>query len=188
MPSEHFDVLIVGAGLSGIAAAHHLRQKCPSKTFLILESRARIGGTWDLFRYPGVRSDSDMFTMAYAFRPWQTAKSISAGQLIREYISDTAREEGIDERIRFHHRVVRAAWSSREMRWTVEAEYEPPDGRAETLTLTCNFLMSCAGYFKYSSGHEPNFPGRDRFKGAIVHPQAWPQDLDYAGRRVVVIG
>ncbi len=188
MPVEHFDVLIVGAGLSGVAAAHHLCQKCPSKTFLILESRARIGGTWDLFRYPGVRSDSDMFTMAYAFRPWQTPKSISDGHLIREYISDTAREEGIDEHIRFHHQVVRADWSSQDARWTVEVAHKRPDGSEEAVTLTCTFLFSCAGYYNYSSGHAPELRGRDRFKGTIIHPQAWPQDLDYSGRRVVIIG
>src|SRR5262249_11455004 len=161
MPPEHFDVLIVGAGLSGIAAAHHLRRKCPSKTFVILENRTRIGGTWDLFRYPGVRSDSDMFTMAYAFRPWLTPKSISEGHLIREYISDTARDEGIDAHIRFHHQVVRANWSSRDARWTVEAAHTRPDGSEETVTLTCNFLLSCAGYYKYSSGHTPELHGRD---------------------------
>src|SRR5262245_12929171 len=188
MAFEHFDVLIVGAGLSGMAAAHYLRQTCPSKTFLILESRARIGGTWDLFRYPGVRSDSDMFTMAYAFRPWQIPKSISDGHLIRQYISDTAREEETDGHIRFHHQVVRADWSSQDARWTVEAAHRRPDGREETVTLTSNFLFSCAGYYKYSSGYEPELSGRDRFKGTIVHPQAWPQDLDCSGRRVVVIG
>jgi cation diffusion facilitator CzcD-associated flavoprotein CzcO len=188
MQCEHFDVLIVGAGLSGIGAAHHLRQRCPSKTFVILENRTRIGGTWDLFRYPGIRSDSDMFTMAYAFRPWRTPKSISDGHLIREYISETARAEGIDRHIRFHHRVVRADWSSEDARWTVEAAYKRSDGSEEAVTLTCNFLFSCAGYYKYSSGHAPEFRGREHFKGTVVHPQAWPQDLDYSRRRVIVIG
>jgi monooxygenase len=188
MPFEHFDVLIVGAGLSGIDAAHHLREKCPNKTFVILENRAGIGGTWDLFRYPGVRSDSDMFTMAYAFRPWGNPKSISDGHLIREYISDTAREEGIDQHIRFHHDVVRAEWSSRDARWTVDALRKLPDGREEAVTVTCNFLFSCAGYYKYSTGYAPEFPGSERFMGTIVHPQAWPQDLHYSGKRVVVIG
>ena len=185
---EHFDVLIVGAGLSGIDAAHHLRAKCPNKTFVILENRAAIGGTWDLFRYPGIRSDSDMFTMAYAFRPWKTPKSISDGNLIRQYISDTASEEGIDRHIRFHHRVVRAEWSSYDARWKVDVLRKLPDGREDTITLTCNFLFSCAGYYRYSSGYTPEFPGLQRFKGTIVHPQGWPQDLDYSGKCVVVVG
>jgi monooxygenase len=185
---EHFDILIVGAGLSGIAAAHHLREECPNKTFVILENRAAIGGTWDLFRYPGVRSDSDMFTMAYAFRPWTSPKAISDGHLIREYITDTARQEGIDKHIRFHHKVVGAKWSSEHARWTVEASRKLPDGREEPVTVTCNFLFSCAGYYRYSSGYTPEFPGREHFKGAIVHPQAWPEDLNYSGKRVVVIG
>src|SRR2546422_2856897 len=188
MPFEHFDVLIVGAGLSGIDAAHHLREKCPTKTFVILESRAAIGGTWDLFRYPGVRSDSDMLTMAYAFRPWGNPKSISDGHSIREYICDTAREEGIDKHIRFQHQVVRAEWRSQDARWKVEAWRKLPDGRREAVTITCNFLFSCAGYYKYAAGYTPEFPGRERFKGTIVHPQAWPQGLNYAGKRVVVIG
>ena len=188
MPFEHFDVLIVGAGLSGISAAHHLRETCPNKTFVILEGRAAIGGTWDLFRYPGVRSDSDMLTMAYAFRPWGNPKSISDGHSIREYICDTAREEGIDKHIRFQHHVVRAEWRSQDARWKVEAWRKLPDGRREAVTITCNFLFSCAGYYKYAAGYTPEFPGRERFKGTIVHPQAWPQGLNYAGKRVVVIG
>ncbi len=188
MPFEHFDVLIVGAGLSGIDAAHHLREKCPTKTFVILESRAAIGGTWDLFRYPGVRSDSDMLTMGYAFRPWKNPKAISDGHSIRQYISDAAREEGIDKHIRFHHKVVRAEWSSQDARWKVEASRHLPDGREEAVTITCNFLFSCAGYYKYSAGYTPEFPGRERFEGTIVHPQAWPGDLNYSGKRVVVIG
>jgi len=188
MPVEHVDVLIVGAGLSGIGAAHHLRRTCPGKRFVILENRGAIGGTWDLFRYPGVRSDSDMFTMAYAFRPWSNPRAISDGHLIRDYIAETARAEGIDRHIRFHHRVVRADWSSQDARWTIEAVRTQPDGREEAITLTCGFLYSCAGYYRYSSGYTPAFRGRERFTGTIVHPQAWPQDLDYASKRVVVIG
>jgi cation diffusion facilitator CzcD-associated flavoprotein CzcO len=187
-PSEHFDVLIVGAGLSGISAAHHLRKKCPNKTFVILENRASIGGTWDLFRYPGVRSDSDMLTMAYAFRPWKNPKAISDGHSILQYITETAREAGIAEHIRFHHRVLRAEWSTKNAHWKVEASRKLADGRQESVTITCNFLFSCAGYYKYSAGYTPEFPGRDRFKGTIVHPQAWPQELNYSGKRVVVIG
>src|SRR6267378_4632194 len=165
MPFEHFDVLIVGAGLSGIDAAHHLRETCPNKTFVILEGRAAIGGTWDLFRYPGVRSDSDMLTMGYAFRPWKNPKAISDGHSIRQYISDAAREEGIDKHIRFHHKVVRAEWSSQDARWKVEASRHLPDGREEAVTIICNFLFSCAGYYKYSAGYTPEFPGRERFEG-----------------------
>src|SRR5262245_54190557 len=146
MPFEHFDVLIVGAGLSGIDAAHHLRKSCPDKTFIILENRGAIGGTWDLFRYPGVRSDSDMLTMAYGFRPWRNPKSISDGDSIRQYISDTARDEGIDRHIRFHHKVIQAEWSSEDARWQVDASRKRTDGREETVTITCNFLCSCAGY------------------------------------------
>src|SRR5262245_10506747 len=188
MPFEHFDVLIVGAGLSGIDAAHHLREKCPNKTFVILENRAAIGGTWDLFRYPGVRSDSDMLTMAYRFRPWRNPKAISDGHLIREYISETAREEGVDRHIRFNHEVIRANWSSQDARWKVEASHKLPGGGAEAVTISCSFLFSCAGYYRYSDGYTPEFPGRERFKGTIVHPQAWPEDLHYSGKRVVVIG
>src|SRR5690242_16933235 len=182
---EYFDILIVGAGLSGIAAAHHLREECPKKTFVILENRAAIGGTWDLFRYPGIRSDSDMFTMAYAFRPWRNTKSISDGSLIRQYIFDTAREERIDRHIRFHHRVIRAEWSSRDAHWQITAVRTLTGGGEELVTITCNFLFSCAGYYKYSSGYTPEFHGRERFTGVIVHPQNWPEDLDYAGKRVV---
>ena len=186
--AEHFDVLIMGAGLSGIDAAHHLQQFCPKKTYVILEQRERIGGTWDLFRYPGIRSDSDMLTMGYSFRPWLGKKAIAPGDDIRDYITATAREEGIDRHIQFRHRIARAAWSSADGRWTVESVRQSPDGREEAVTLTCNFLFSCAGYYRYSAGYTPEFPGSDRFTGRIVHPQAWPQDLDYTGKRVVVIG
>ena len=188
MTLEHFDVLIMGAGLSGIGAAHHLQKLCPSKSYVILDQRERIGGTWDLFRYPGVRSDSDMLTMSYSFRPWTHPTAISPGSDIREYITATARDEGIDRNIRFGHRIKAAAWSSQEAKWTVGAVRTWPDGREETTTLTCSFLFSCAGYYRYSAGYSPEFPGAARFQGRLVHPQAWPQDLDYAGKRVVIIG
>ncbi len=244
---EHFDVLIIGAGLSGIDAAHHLQKLCSGKSYLILEQRERIGGTWDLFRYPGIRSDSDMLTMGYSFRPWTLPKAISPGEDIREYITATARDEGIDRHIRFRHQIKRASWSSEEARWTVYAEVAEPTGvedspaansanqtisaasggasghvdssgngtaagAAETaavannsggfepneVTYTCNFLFSCAGYYRYSAGYLPEFPNAGRFQGRMIHPQAWPaevsadgktqENLAYAGKRVLVIG
>jgi cation diffusion facilitator CzcD-associated flavoprotein CzcO len=188
MPLEHFDVLIMGAGLSGIDAGHYLQKRCPSKSYVILEQRERIGGTWDLFRYPGIRSDSDMLTMGYSFRPWTSSKAISPGGDIREYIEATARDEGIDRHIRFRHRVECAYWSSETAKWTVNAVRTLPGGQNEPVTLTCNFLFSCAGYYRYSSGHLPDFPDAKRFQGRLVHPQAWPEDLDYAGKHVVIIG
>jgi cation diffusion facilitator CzcD-associated flavoprotein CzcO len=188
MTQEHFDVAIMGAGLSGIGAAHHLQKLCPKKSYVILEQREQIGGTWDLFRYPGIRSDSDMLTMGYSFRPWTNPKAISPGKDIREYITDTARDEGIDRHIRFGHQIKRAAWSTAEAKWTVSAVRKLADGRDESVTLTCNFLLSCAGYYRYSAGYLPEFPDAARFRGRIVHPQAWPEDLDYAGKRVAVIG
>jgi len=188
MGPEHFDVLIMGAGLSGIDAAYHLQKFCPNKSYVIVEQRERIGGTWDLFRYPGVRSDSDMFTMGFSFRPWTDPKAIAPGEDIRNYITATARDEGIDRHIRFRHRVERASWSSREAMWTVQVVRQAPDGREELATLTCNFLFSCAGYFRYQAGYLPAFPDIGRFKGRVVHPQAWPEDLDYSGKRVIIIG
>ncbi|MCW2951458.1 MAG: flavin-binding family monooxygenase [Conexibacter sp.] len=185
MELEHLDVLIVGAGLSGIGAARHLQDDCPGKSFAILEGRGASGGTWDLFRYPGIRSDSDMFTLGYAFRPWEEAKAIADGPTILRYIRDTAREHGIDRRIRFGHRVLRAAWSSTEARWTVEVERTDS---GETLELTCGFLFGNTGYYRYDEGYTPDFEGTDRFAGQIVHPQHWPEDLDCTGKRVVVIG
>ena len=178
-------MLIVGAGLSGIGAAVHLRRRCPDHRVAILEGRARSGGTWDLFRYPGVRSDSDMFTLGYAFRPWVGAKAIADGPAILSYLRETAREHGIEPLIRHRHRVTAAAWSSAEARWTVEVERD--DGAAP-LRLSCGFLFLCSGYYRFDHGHEPDFPGRERFVGRIVHPQHWPDDIDWSGRRVLVIG
>jgi monooxygenase len=185
VPPEHFDVLIVGAGLSGIGAACHLSEKRPGTSFAILESRAALGGTWELFRYPGIRSDSDMFTLGYSFRPWDDGQAIADGPSILRYIEETAREYGVDEHIRYHHRVVRAEWSSEETRWRVEVER---GDTGETVELTCGFLFSCAGYYRYEQGYLPRFEGLERFNGTLVHPQHWPDDLDYAGKRVVVIG
>jgi cation diffusion facilitator CzcD-associated flavoprotein CzcO len=183
--AEHVDVLVVGAGLSGIGAGCHLTMKCPDKTFAILESRDAIGGTWDLFRYPGIRSDSDMFTLGFPFRPWPEPKAIADGPSILSYIKDTAREYGVDSKIRYHHRVVRSSWSSDDAQWTVDVERTDT---GETAQFTCNFLFMCAGYYRYDEGFTPEFPGRDRFQGPIIHPQHWPEDLDYAEKRIVVIG
>jgi monooxygenase len=185
---EYFDVLIMGAGLSGVDAAHHLQTLCPAKSYVILEQRERIGGTWDLFRYPGIRSDSDMLTMGYSFRPWTRPQSISPGGDIREYIESTAREEGMLPHIRFRHAIRRASWSSEDAQWTVEAVRTLAGGAEEAVTIRCNFLFCCAGYYRYSSGYLPDFAGIDRFQGRIVHPQAWPEDLDYSGKRVLIVG
>ncbi|MGR6327540.1 flavin-containing monooxygenase [Sphingomonas sp. XXL09] len=182
--AEHFNVVIVGAGLSGIGQAYHLQRDCPDQTFTILEGRGAIGGTWDLFRYPGVRSDSDMHTLGFAFQPWTAAKAIADGPSIRRYIKDTARTHGIDRHIRFGHRVIAADWSDETACWTVDVE--GPDG-AE-LRFRCNFLCLCSGYYNYARGHAPAFAGQEQFAGTIVHPQFWPETLDYAGKRVVVIG
>ena len=184
MADELVDVLIVGAGLSGIGAACHLKRLCPSRSVAIVEGRQALGGTWDLFRYPGIRSDSDMYTLGYSFRPWTGEKSIADGPEILQYLRDTARENGIDRQIRYGHRVRRAAWSSAEARWSVEIER---DG-GEVVHLQAAFLLMCGGYYDYDQGHTPAFPGRERFKGRVVHPQHWRDDIDYAGQRVVVIG
>jgi monooxygenase len=182
---EHLDVLVVGAGLSGIGAGHYLQTDCPWATYAIFEARDAIGGTWDLFRYPGIRSDSDMFTLGYRFRPWDGEKAIADGPSILQYIKDTAAEEGIDKHIRFHHRIVKADWSTDEARWHITAERTDT---GETIELTAGFLFSCSGYYRYDRGYQPEFPGMDRYQGTVVHPQAWPEDLDYARKRVVVIG
>ena len=182
---EHFDVLIVGAGLSGIGAAAHLQDRLPRKSFALLEAREASGGTWDLFRYPGIRSDSDMHTLGYRFRPWTAAKAIADGPSILDYIRDTARERGIDRHIRYRHKVERAEWSSADACWTVRARRLDTD---ETVELTCHFLFICGGYYDYAQPYLPEFAGVERFKGEFFHAQHWPDDLDYTGKRVVVIG
>lgn len=184
---EHLDVLVVGAGLSGVAAGHHLQETCPWASYAIFEGRGAVGGTWDLFRYPGIRSDSDMFTLGYPFRPWQDPQAIADGGPILDYITETAAEEGIDRHIRFHHRVVSLDWRSDESRWHVVAEVGPGED-AKRVELTCGFVMSCTGYYRYDHGYTPDFAGMDRYLGHLVHPQLWPEGLDYEGRSVVVIG
>jgi len=182
---EQVDVLVVGAGISGISAAFHLQRHCPDRTFAIVEAREALGGTWDLFRYPGVRSDSDMHTLGFSFRPWTDPKAIATGPAILEYLGATAREHGIDQRIRFGQRVVRADWSTPDAAWTVQLRREA-DGT--TTTIRCGFLFMCSGYYDCAQGHRPEFPGQASFGGRVVHPQHWPADLDPTGRRVVVIG
>ena len=182
---EHFDVLVVGAGLSGIGAGYHLQANSRNKTYAILEGRETIGGTWDLFRYPGIRSDSDMYTLGYSFKPWREAKAIADGPSILNYVRETAQANGIDKQIRYGHQVKRASWSSEDAVWTVEAEVGPDKG---PVSLTCGFLFMCSGYYDYAGGYQPEFPGMASFKGPFIHPQHWPKDLDYKGKRVVVIG
>ncbi|KAA0085425.1 NAD(P)/FAD-dependent oxidoreductase [Mycolicibacterium sp. P9-64] len=181
--SEHLDVLIVGAGISGISAAWHLQDRSPSKTYAILERREGMGGTWDLFKYPGIRSDSDMFTLGFRFKPWTSAKAIADGPSILNYIKEAAAENGIDKNIRYNHQVTAAEWSDADNRWTVTV-----NTGAEEKTLTASFLFATTGYYNYDQGYTPTFPGSDDFAGTIVHPQHWPEDLDYAGKKVVVIG
>src|SRR3954471_7823380 len=185
MDAVHVDVLIVGAGLSGVGAACHLENESPGRSYAILEARDAIGGTWDLFRYPGIRSDSDMFTLGYDFRPWEEGKAIADGPAIRNYIRSTARDHDVEWHIRFNHRVVRADWSSETARWLVDAERTDT---GERVRISCSFLYGCTGYYRYDEGYLPNFEGRERFPGPVVHPQHWPDGLDYEGKRVVVIG
>lgn len=188
---NHFDMIIIGAGLSGIGAACHLQLKHPNKTYKIVESRERMGGTWDLFRYPGIRSDSDMHTLGYSFKPWLKAKSIADGPAIRDYIKESAAEYGVDQHIHYQRKVVAASWDSATAKWTLTLESTAAcenQQQPETETLTCNFVYSCTGYYRYDKGYTPDFPGADQFKGQIIHPQLWPDDLDYSGKRVVVIG
>lgn len=185
MSTEHFDIVIVGAGLSGIAAAYYLQLNCPSKNYIILEGRDSMGGTWDFFRYPGIRSDSDMYTLGYSFKPWPKAKTIADGPSILTYIQETASENGIDDCIRYSLLVNKATWSSDRAVWTVETECKKT---AQTLLFSCNFLLMCSGYYSYKEGYTPKFKGMESFKGEIVHPQNWPENLNYRGKKVVVIG
>jgi len=184
MVDEVVDVLIVGAGISGIGAACHLQRHCPDRRYAIIEAREHLGGTWDLFRYPGVRSDSDMHTLGYSFRPWRGEKAIAEGATILQYLEDTAREHGLDRQIRYGHRLTRAAWSTDEALWTATVARDD----AEPLTIRARFLLMCGGYYDYAAGHQPDFPGLERFRGRLVHPQHWGEDIDWAGKRIVVIG
>ncbi|MFT4518184.1 MAG: monooxygenase [Halioglobus sp.] len=179
------DVLIVGAGLSGIGAARHLQRECPERTFALLESRQSLGGTWDLFRYPGIRSDSDMYTLGYSFKPWLVSKSLADGPAILNYLRETATETGVDKYIRYGHKVVSASWSSESATWTVLVQC---GDSGETQEFTCNFVMMCCGYYDYEKGYTPDFDGRDDFSGQVIHAQHWPQELDYKDKNVVVIG
>ncbi|MAG65874.1 MAG: FAD-containing monooxygenase EthA [Pseudomonadales bacterium] len=182
------DVLIIGAGLSGIGAAHALSEKCPDKRYLILERRQSIGGTWDLFRYPGIRSDSDMYTLSYSYKPWSNRKAIADGPDIKRYIEEIAEDSGAIHNIRFQRRVVSANWLSETSRWQVVAKATDASGAEHEEHYEARFLFSCSGYYSYDEGYRPTFPNEQNFKGQIIHPQFWPEDLDYAGKRVVVIG
>ncbi len=184
-PVEHLDVVIVGAGISGIGAAYYLQRDHPQRSFALLEARGATGGTWDLFRYPGIRSDSDLHTFGYEFKPWRDARSIAEADRILAYLRETAAEHGIDGKVRFHTKVLAASWSSEDARWTVEVEHTDTGARS---TLTAGWVLAAGGYYRYDEGFTPVFEGRERFRGEIVHPQAWPEDLDHAGKRVVVIG
>jgi len=185
MTSEHVDVVVVGAGLSGIGAGYHLKTMSPDRSYVILEGRDGLGGTWDLFKYPGVRSDSDMHTLGFSFKPWTEAKSIADGPSILQYLKQTVAQFGIDKNIRYGQLVTQAQWSTDDAQWTVTSTNK---ATGVSSTITCSFLFMCSGYYSYKKGHTPEFAGRERFKGTVVHPQEWPLDLDYAGKRVVVIG
>jgi cation diffusion facilitator CzcD-associated flavoprotein CzcO len=183
--ADFVDVLIVGAGLSGIGSARHLQRECPERSFLLLESRSALGGTWDLFRYPGIRSDSDMYTLGYTFKPWPDRKALANGPSILSYLKETAAETGVDRKIRYNHKVTGASWSSDSATWTVVAERSDT---GETVEFTCRFLMMCSGYYEYEQGYTPEFAGREEFAGTVVHAQHWPEDLAYKDKRVIVIG
>ena len=182
---NNFDVIVVGAGISGIGSAYRLQKECPDLSFAVLEGRPNLGGTWDLFRYPGIRSDSDMHTLGFSFKPWKAAKSIADGPAILDYLEETVDEFGIKEKIKFNHHVSAAEWSSREDQWTLKASN---NSTGEAIEYTCNFLLMCSGYYSYKSGYTPSFEGLESYSGQVVHPQEWPEDIDYADKRVVVIG
>ena len=184
MSSKHVDVIIIGAGLSGIGAACHLTKHTPAKSFAVLESRAAMGGTWDLFRYPGIRSDSDMHTLGYSFKPWKHEKAIADGPAILDYIHETAREYGVEQHIHYNHRVEHLSWDSMSATWSIVLKVNGQDN----VSMTCNFVYSCTGYYRYDQGYMPEFPGAGAFKGEIIHPQKWPENLDYSDKKVVVIG
>ena len=185
MALEHFDVLIVGAGISGIGAACHLQKNCPGKTYLIVEARAAPGGTWDLFRYPGIRSDSDMYTLGYAFKPWTHPRAIADAPQILDYLKETVAEHQLEPHMRYGHKVVSAKWSTARARWEVEIEQQ---ATGDSILLSCDFLHMCSGYYNYEHGYMPEFEGTECFNGPIIHPQHWPEGLDYQGKRMVVIG
>jgi monooxygenase len=185
MSDLHVDVIIVGAGLSGIGAGYHLQKQCPDKSYLILEAREQMGGTWDLFKYPGIRSDSDMHTLGYKFKPWRAEKAIAEGPAILEYINETARENNISKNIRYRHRVNKASWSSEKSLWTIGIQQGDDQ---EDIHYTCKYLLMCAGYYRYKEGFTPEFPGREQFGGKLIHPQLWPEDLDYKNKKIVIVG
>ena len=181
--SEQFDVIIVGAGLSGIGSAYHLQQQCPDKRYVILEARNAIGGTWDLFRYPGIRSDSDMYTLGYGFKPWRGGKMLADGPSIKSYVEETAEENGITPHIRFGHRVLHSNWDSDQALWTVTTASDQGER-----VFTGRFILMCAGYYSYDKPYTPDFAGLDNFKGEFFHAQLWPENLDYRDKKVVIIG
>jgi len=185
---EHLDVLVIGAGISGISAGYHLQTMCPERSWAILEARSAMGGTWDLFRYPGIRSDSDMQTFGFGFRPWPNPKAISEADEILAYLKDTAREYRIDERIRYGHKLIAADWSSKDACWTLRLQVTEGHAAPQERALRCNFLLMCSGYYDYDRGYQPEFPGVERYRGRLVHPQFWTPDISWQGKRVVVIG
>ena len=185
MTQNHFNVIVVGAGISGIGAGYYLQKKCPNKSFVILEGRDNIGGTWDLFRYPGIRSDSDMNTMGFRFKPWMGVKSIADGPSILSYLHETVKENDLNKKIQFNQWINEASWSSRDSQWTVQVENKKTQ---ELQDFTCDFLFLCGGYYNYEEGYTPHFAGRENFLGQIIHPQKWPKNLDYKNKKVVVIG